>query len=272
MDQIKIWRQNKNKISDHKIKIGELNEVIGDHNIEIGNHNIEIGLIRDKIGQIKDEIGIEKEHISICENKNRETPYYWVSQWVNNNLPSYFQSFEDSVSQGQFESKIWLMKELSKISMKEFEPLKIDIIGSWFAFPLIEMLSKLYKIDQIDLYDIDENCHKVVAQYLNHFDYDFKVVQFGDYFERKDLRRRHIVINTSSEHMPNVVECQRYYKNYPENPLLVLQSNNYFQLDEHTNCVNDENELIKNNSIERVYYKGKNPLPLYDRFMVIGRW
>ena len=99
MDQIKIWRQNKNKISDHKIKIGELNEVIGDHNIEIGNHNIEIGLIRDKIGQIKDEIGIEKEHISICENKNRETPYYWVSQWVNNNLPSYFQSFEDSVSQ-----------------------------------------------------------------------------------------------------------------------------------------------------------------------------
>ena len=93
------------------------------------------------------------------------------------------------------------MRELSKISIKEFEPLKIDIIGSWFAFPLIEILSKLYKIDQIDLYDIDENCHKVVAQYLNHFDYDFKVVQFGDYFEREDLRRRHIVINTSSEHM-----------------------------------------------------------------------
>ena len=166
------------------------------------------------------------------------------SQWVNNRPTIIFSKFRRLCLQGQFESKIWLMRELSKISIKEFEPLKLILLVE-FAFPLIEMLSKLYKIDQIDLYDIDENCHKVVAQYLNHFDYDFKVVQFGNYFERKDLRRRHIVINTSSEHMPNVVECQRYYKNYPESPLLVLQSNNYFQLDEHINCVNDDHELNK---------------------------
>jgi len=264
MDQIKNWRQNKNKISDHKIKIGELNGVIGEHNIEIG-------LIRDKIGQVRDEIGVEKEHISICENKNRETPYYWVSQWVNNNIPSYYQSFEDSVSQGQYDSKLWLIKKLKNIKLYTDE-VHIDIIGSWFGFPLIELLSGIFKIKQIDLYDIDENCHKVVAQYINHFDPAFKIAQYGDYFERTDLRRRHIVINTSSEHMSDIVSMRKYYKDYPDSPILAIQSNNYFTLDDHINCVNNVEELIDKNHINRVLYKGTQKLPLYDRYMVIGQW
>lgn len=244
MEQIIKWREQKNKISDHKISIGAL----------------------------KEEIGLLKEEISICDNICRETPYYWVRQWVNGNIPELHRSFEDSISQGQVDSKIWMINELKKISLKEYEPLKIDIIGSWFGFPMIELLSQLYKIDQIDLYDLDENCHKVVAQYLNHFDLNFKVVQFGDFFERKDLRRRHLVINTSSEHMNNIFESKKYYKNYPDTPLLVLQSNNFDTLDEHINCVKSEDELASKNYVGRIYYKGVQSLPLYDRYMVIGRW
>ena len=212
MEQISNWRKNKNKISDHTIEIGSLNE---------------------QIGELKDVIGEHREEISICENDNRETPYYWVNQWVNNNLPSYSNSFEDSLSQGQFDSKFWLYKELGKINLLKYEPLHIDIVGSWFGFPLIEMLFNLFKIKQIDLYEIDENCHKVVSQYINHFDYDFRIVQFGDFFEREDLRRRHLVINTSSEHMPDIVKMKHYYKDYPNTPLMVLQSNNYTSIQDH---------------------------------------
>ena len=237
MDQITNWRKNKNKISENKIHIGEL-----------------------------------KEEISICENETRETPYYWIDQWVNNNIPKYYDSFEDSVSQGQFDSKLWLCRELKKINLTRYEPLHIDIVGSWFGFPLIEMLSNLFKIKQIDLYDIDENCHKVVAQYINHFDPDFRVVQFGDFFERKDLRRRHLVINTSSEHMSDIVIMKQYYKDYPNTPLIAVQSNNYTAIQDHINCVKDEEELLEKNQIKRLYYKGSQSLPLYDRFMVIGRW
>lgn len=237
MDQITNWRKNKNKISENKIHIGEL-----------------------------------KEEISICENETRETPYYWIDQWVNNNIPKYYDSFEDSVSQGQFDSKLWLCRELKKINLTRYEPLHVDIVGSWFGFPLIEMLSNLFKIKQIDLYDIDENCHKVVAQYINHFDPDFRVVQFGDFFERKDLRRRHLVINTSSEHMSDIVIMKQYYKDYPNTPLIAVQSNNYTAIQDHINCVKDEEELLEKNQIKRLYYKGSQSLPLYDRFMVIGRW
>ena len=105
-----------------------------------------------------------------------------------------------------------------------------------------------------------------------NFDYDFKIVQFGDFFERTDLRRRHLIINTSSEHMPDIVKMKQYYKDYPTTPLLILQSNDYKEISDHINCVSDETELIAKNHIRQVYYKGMQSLPLYNRYMVIGRW
>ena len=256
MEQIYNWRKNKNDISLH--------------NIEIGSYNEKIGELKEEIGSIRETIGEHREQISICENDNRETPYYWVNQWVNNNLPSYSNSFEDSVSQGQYESKLWLNEKLEKfISMPE---LHIDIIGSCFGFPLIEMLANAFDIKQIDLYDIDEDCHKVTSQYINHFDYDFRVVQFKDFFERKEIRRRELIINTSSEHMSDIVLMKEYYKDYPVKPILAIQSNNYFDVEDHINCVKEVDELIEKNQIKNVLYKGKRSLPLYDRFMVIGKW
>jgi len=207
-----------------------------------------------------------------CTNKIKETPYYWVGMWVKNNIFSYANSFEDSIAQGQYDSKMWMCNELKKINLEMYYPLHIDIVGSWFGFPLIEMISKIFKIKQIDLYDIDENCHRVAAQYIGHFEMNFRIVQFGDFFDRKDLKRRHVIINTSSEHMPDIVSMKKYYKDYPTTPLLVIQSNNYHDVDDHINCVNDENELIIKNEIKEVYFKGKLSLPLYDRYMVIGRW
>ena len=270
MEQIYNWRKNKNDISLHNIEIGSYNEEIGEHNIKIGELNTEIGSIRETIGSIRETIGEHKEEISICENNNRETPYYWVNQWVNNNLPSYSNSFEDSVSQGQYESKLWLSQELEKINY--FDELHVDIIGSWFGYPLIEMLSKSFNIKQLDLYDLDENCHKIFAQYKNHFDEKFKIAQFGDFFERKEVRRRQLIINTSSEHMSDVVSMKEYYKDYPVKPILAIQSNNYFDVKDHINCVKNVDELIEKNQIKEVLYKGKRSLPLYDRFMVIGKW
>ena len=166
-----------------------------------------------------------------------------------------------------------LKEQLEKLPIFSFSPkLCIDVIGSWFGFPLIEMLADVFDIKQIDLYDIDEECHKVTAQYINHFDYDFRIVQFKDFFERKEIRRRQLIINTSSEHMSDIITMKEYYKDYPIKPILAIQSNNYFEVEDHINCVKDVDELIEKNQIEDVLYKGKRSLPLYDRFMVIGKW
>jgi hypothetical protein len=200
----------------------------------------------------------------------RNSPYFKIKNFVLNNCEQYFNSFEDSLSEGQYTSKLWLIDELKKIKISQ--PSHIEIIGGWFGYPLIEMLETIIEIKQIDFYELDETCKKVLAQYISHFNPKFKIAMFDDYFERNEVRRRQLIINTSSEHMEDIVKMKKYYKNYPEYPILVVQSNNYFKLEEHINCVNDEEELVRKNSIKNIFYVGKNKLPLYNRFMVIGRW
>lgn len=229
---------------------------IQDHNIEIGNLNRKIGNFKLKISQ--------------CENGQRDTPYYWTRQWVYNNLKDYLDSFDDSLSLGQYESKKWIIEELRKINIQKFQ--HIEIIGGWFGYPFIEFLDSFIDIKQIDFYEIDNNCKKVLAQYINNFKPKFKISMFDDYFQRKDLRRRNMIINTSSEHMMDIVKMKSYYKNYPEYPILVIQSNDYTEIKDHINCVESEAELIEKNEIKQVYYSGSYDLPLYKRYMVIGRW
>lgn len=210
-----------------------------------------------------------KEEISQYENQNRELPYYWVQRWIYNNQIDYMKSFDDSVSTGQIESKKWLVEEFLKLKLEFIGDAHIEIIGSWFGFPLIEMISNLFPIKQIDIYDKDETCHKITAQYINQFDYDFKIVQYGDYFERTELRRRHLVINTACEHMNNLKDSRKYYKG---TPTMILQSNNYTQQEDHINCCENVEELIYKNGLAYVNYSGSKKFDLYDRFMAIGAW
>ena len=57
-----------------------------------------------------------------------------------------------------------------------------------------------------------------------------------------------------------------------KNPLLVLQSSNDDQYEDHINCVQSEEELIDQARIKHVIYSGARTLPNKStRFMVIGR-
>lgn len=93
-----------------------------------------------------------------------------------------------------------------------------------------------------------------------------------------------LVINTSSEHMPDLKDIikgrdyrdgTRSPKKFPSdaNPgcLFALQSNNMFHIDDHINCVNNEDELIEKSGLNDIRYKGSLKMPNgYSRFMVIG--
>ena len=44
-----------------------------------------------------------------------------------------------------------------------------------------------------------------------------------------------------------------------------------FHIDDHINCVNDENELVEKSGLSQIMYKGSLDMPNgYQRFMVIG--
>jgi len=224
----------------------------------------------------------------------RNSPYYTVQKFIKNYHSEYEKSFDDSISDDQYESKKWMcdilndlrittpdnIKKYSKDSSESIRfpdgnpdwdyPLLIEIIGSWFGWPLIELIDRFTKgrITQIDLYDPDEVCQKVMAQYKNIFNPKYKVIQHDDYFERKELRRRHLIICTSCEHMQDFTN-QFSFKG---NPFVCLQSNDYIDLTDHINCVKDVEELTEKNQIKNIWYKGEKDFGNYKRFMVIGQW
>lgn len=253
------------EIGIYEKKIGELEKKIGEIQKEIGIIEKEIGEEEKDIGAVEKTIG-EWNHLKNHKLKEyKQTPYYYVKRWILKNHSHLLSAYNDTLSDGQCDSKFWLVDELNNIKWKN--DLHIEIIGGWFGFPLIEMLAHL-PIKQIDFYEIDEECKKVLTQYVEQFNYNFRIVQFGNYFERTDLRRRDLIINTSCEHMNDISLMKSFYK---DSPIIALQSNNFYEHD-HVNCVESEIELRNNNEINVTKYMGMKEMEKYKRFMVIGEW
>ena len=77
-----------------------------------------------------------------------------------------------------------------------------------------------------------------------------------------------IVINTSCEHITQDT-YNKWLKKIPSKSIIVLQSNNYFELDEHIRCANDITEFIDQSNI-KVWSSSIMELSKYNRFMIIG--
>jgi hypothetical protein len=56
----------------------------------------------------------------------------------------------------------------------------------------------------------------------------------------------------------------------PHNSLIVLQSNNY-NIPEHVRTAQDLEEFKLQSGLKTILYAGELELPLYKRFMIIGK-
>ena len=75
------------------------------------------------------------------------------------------------------------------------------------------------------------------------------------------------IINTSCEH---IKEFERWYLKLPKEKLVILQSNDYFTLPEHINCVKDLDEFKEQCPMKTLLYSGVLESKSYNRFMLIG--
>jgi hypothetical protein len=75
------------------------------------------------------------------------------------------------------------------------------------------------------------------------------------------------IINTSCEHID---KFDLWYKSIPQGTIVALQTNDYFEITEHVNCMNSLDEFAFNTPMSRVIYEGELALPKYNRFMRIG--
>lgn len=173
----------------------------------------------------------------------------------------------ESFWKGQVKSKIWLIEHLTA-HVSTFNN-NIVIHGGWNGVLASLIFQSCIQVNKIVSIDIDPTC-ETIANTMNKMEEisgKFKAVtcSMDEYYYDAFPD---IVINTSCEHV-NQETYDRWLRKIPKGTIIVLQSNNYFQLEEHIRCVNDLQEFIEQSKIN-VINSFILELPKYDRFMLIG--
>ena len=165
-------------------------------------------------------------------------------------------------SSGQIESKVWILNELAKID-PDFLYQGFVIAGSWYG--TLGMMLK-YKVPTIlvTMVDLDPRCEVFVNNMLYN-DGAMKAIT-QNMFEYRYIEN--VIINTSCEHIEDV---NGWVKLLPQNRIVVLQSNNYDTDDGHINCVKSKEEFVTQSGLKEITFVGELELPMYTRYMIIGK-
>ena len=191
--------------------------------------------------------------------------------------------WDDCFSRGQIESKLWLIKELKKCNI---DLGIVFLCGGWYATLATMLFESTINVDKIRSFDIDPSCRSIAETFNKPWvkdNWKFKsstkdIMDINYEFERYEVIRADgttcplddtpdTIINTSCEHIENFEE---WYAKIPVGKLVILQSNNFFDVDEHVNCVEDCTQLRITAPMTTQLYAGELQLPKYKRFMLIG--
>lgn len=192
-----------------------------------------------------------------------EDVMFWMDA-VRNSTDRY-RTLE-SFWKGQLRSKVWLIENLQKYASQY--PSKIVVHGGWNGVLSSLLFNSNIPIEHITSVDIDPNCEDLARTVNKRQEIEGRftavTADMCSYQYSAD-----IAINTSCEHI-TVDQYQQWLSNIPQGCLVVLQSNNYFDLDEHINCSQSIEDFKEAAEID-VYYSDSLELELYTRYMIIGR-
>jgi hypothetical protein len=170
----------------------------------------------------------------------------------------------DAFWSGQIKSKEWLITNLRN-HVKKF--VTVDIHGGWVGTLASLLFQSDIPIINIRSVDIDPTCESIAIMMNKQEEIvgKFRAVTADMCAIRSDAD---VVINTSCEHIIQE-QYDLWLSGMPHNSLLVLQSNNY-NIPEHVRIANSLEEFKQQCGID-VIWAGELELPLYTRYMVIGK-
>ena len=170
----------------------------------------------------------------------------------------------DAFWSGQLKSKEWLIKNVRK-NVNSW--VTVDIYGGWVGVLASMMFQSDIYIKNIRSIDIDPGCESIARNMnkLEEISGKFQAIT-GDMCDIPSSAD--VVINTSCEHIAQD-QYEKWLSGISENSLLVLQSNNY-DIPEHVRIA-DTLDDFKNQSKINVIWEGELELPMYRRFMIIGK-
>lgn len=166
----------------------------------------------------------------------------------------------DAISDGQIYSKKWLVAELAR----HLKDKHVAILGGWIG--TLALMMKVYDVNaKITSVDTDRRANRI-AEKLNYDMNGFSTLTEDMY--KLDYSQFDVIINTSSEHIPNI---QEWRASIPPGKIVAVQNNNFFEGGGHISCVQSSEELKAKLNLSEVLYEGTKKFPQYDRYMVIGR-
>ena len=144
----------------------------------------------------------------------------------------------------------------------------IDIHGGWVGTLASMLFQSELLISHITSIDIDSTCESI-ANTMNQIEYEsgkFKAITSDMCAYQSDAD---IVINTSFEHITQE-QYNIWLENISHDSLFVLQSNNY-DIPEHVRIAKNLEEFKTQTNLKTILYAGELELPLYNRYMIIGK-
>jgi len=196
------------------------------------------------------------------------------------NYPYCEIPMQDAFSLGQLKSKLWLIENLPENLGTVF------ICAGWYGTLAALMFERAKsKFDKIRSFDIDETCAPVAdtmnrpwvmdgwqfkASTLDILEMNFPTTHTtyranGTSLELTEMPDT--IINTSCEH---ISDFETWYSKIPIGKLVVLQSNNFYEIDDHVNCVDSVDHFKSLAPMSTLVYSGELELEKYSRFMLIG--
>ena len=174
-----------------------------------------------------------------------------------------------ALNRNQMTSKKWLVETLFNATGGELG--RVCILGGWYGvLGALLLHDPRFKVEHVHSIDKDASCEDV-ARSLNRTHVDAGRFEFlnADMYEMDFQEGAYdLIVNTSCEHLE---EIDKWFERIPAGTLLTLQSNNYFGIDGHVNCVDNIDQFRQQVPLTDVIFEGQLELTKYTRFMLIGK-
>lgn len=287
------------RVIDNKRCIGEvedLRKAVLEENLHSlfrllpGNEDLRKAVLEDNIFSVFRLIGDEDFKKLVTDDNiwslfkilERYTDSYFVKalkDLITNNI----EFDKDCFSRGQIKSKLWLVKTLEELNV---ELGTVFLCAGWYATLATMLFESKLQIDKIVSFDIDPNVWQIAETFNKKWvleDWRFKSstqdifeIMFDEHIydvNKSDGKTETLwgypntVINTSTEHIENF---QEWYDYILQDQLIILQGNNYFEVEEHVNCHKTLDDFSASAPMSKVLFEGELDLEKYTRFMKIG--
>lgn len=186
----------------------------------------------------------------------------WIIKYPNIKLHDHF-------GRGQLKSKLWFVDILWHL-IANHRLGNVALYGGWYG-SINWFLNDQFNIKHTYNFEIDKFCISA-SENLNDSNFtaiecDVSTLEWdsSNLIINNVPTKMGVIINTSAEHMDD-----KWFDAIPKGQFVILQTNNFFECDQHVNCVPTLKAAIEKYQMTSILFSDELETMKYTRFMIAG--